>query len=46
LRVVSNKERKIKERLDLEIDRNDWRDVVPNIIVPTEKVYKIRNAKR
>lgn len=46
LRVVSNKERKIKERLDLEIDRNGWRDVIPNIIVPTEKVYKIRNGKK
>jgi len=46
LRVVSNKERKIKERLDLEVDRNGWRDIVPNIIVPTEKVYKIRNGKK
>ena len=46
LRVVSNKERKIKERLDLEIDRNGWREQVPNIIVATEKVYKIRNGKK
>jgi transcription termination/antitermination protein NusG len=46
LRVVSNKERKIKERLDLEIDRNGWRDSIPNIIVATEKVYKIRNGKK
>lgn len=46
LRVVSNKERKIKERLDLEVDRNGWRDVIPNVIVPTEKVYKIRNGKK
>jgi len=46
LRVVSNKERKIKERLDLEVDRNGWRDPIPNIIVATEKVYKIRNGKK
>jgi transcriptional antiterminator NusG len=46
LRVVSNKERKIKERLDMEIDRSGWRSVVLNIIVPTEKIYKIRNAKK
>lgn len=46
LRVVSNKERKIKERLDLELDRNEWRNLVPNIVVPTEKVYKIRNGKK
>ena len=46
LRVVSNKERKLKERIDLEIDRNEWRGIVPNVIVPTEKVYKIRNGKK
>jgi transcriptional antiterminator NusG len=46
LRVVSNKERKIKERLDLEINRSEWRDIVLNIIVPTEKIYKIRNGKK
>lgn len=46
LRVVSNKERKIKERLDLELDRNNWRELVPNVVVPTEKVYKIRNGKK
>jgi len=32
LRVVSNKERKLKERIDLEIDRNEWRGIVPNVI--------------
>lgn len=46
LRVVSNKERKIKERLDALIDRSGWQDIVPHIIVPTEKIYKIRNGKK
>jgi transcriptional antiterminator NusG len=46
LRVVSNKERKIKERLDLMIDRSGWQDIIPHIIVPTEKIYKIRNGKK
>ena len=46
LRVVSNKERKLKERIDLEIDRNEWRNIVLTIIVPTEKVFKIRNGKK
>lgn len=46
LRVVSNKERKIKERIDFELDRNEWRGIIPQIVVPTEKVYKIRNGKK
>ena len=46
LRVISGKERKIKERIELEIQRNNWKDFVTNILVPTEKVYKIRAGKK
>ena len=46
LRVVSNKEHKIKERLDFEIDRNGWRNKVPRVVVPTEKVFKIQKGKK
>ncbi len=47
LRVISGKEKKIKERLELEISRTSgWGDIVSQIVVPTEKVYKIRNGKK
>jgi transcriptional antiterminator NusG len=46
LRVISGKERKIIERIDLEIQRSNWGDVITQVIVPTEKVYKIRNGKK
>lgn len=46
LRVISGKERKIKERLDLEIVREGWEQAIIQILVPTEKVYKIRNGKK
>ena len=46
LRVISGKERKIKERIDLEIQRSEWDSVVKQILVPTEKVYKIRSGKK
>ena len=46
LRVISGKERKIKERIELEIQRSGWSDVITQILVPTEKVYKIRNGKK
>ena len=46
LRVISGKERKIKERIDLELLRSGWQDIVPQVIVPTEKVYKVRNGKK
>ena len=41
LRVVSGKERKIKEYLDLDLARMGYDTVVTQILVPTEKVYKI-----
>lgn len=46
LRVISGKEKKIKERLELEISRSGWSEVVTQILVPSEKVYKIRNGKK
>jgi transcriptional antiterminator NusG len=46
LRVISGKEKKIKERIDHEVDRSGWKDFIFQVIVPTEKVYKIRNGKK
>lgn len=46
LRVISGKEKKIKERIDLEVERSNWKDFIFQVIVPTEKVYKIRNGKK
>jgi len=46
LRVISGKERKIKERMELEIERSGWTDHITQILVPTEKVYKIRQGKK
>lgn len=46
LRVISGKERKIKERIELEVQRSNWKDFITQVLVPTEKVYKIRNGKK
>ena len=46
LRVISGKERKIKERIELEIDRSKWGEYIKHVLVPSEKVYKIRNGKK
>jgi transcription termination/antitermination protein NusG len=46
LRVISGKEKKIQERILLEIERSGWQEIVFSVIVPTEKVYKVRNGKK
>ena len=46
LRVVSGKERKVKEYLDKEISRGGWGDIVKQVFLPVEKVYKVQNGKK
>jgi transcriptional antiterminator NusG len=46
LRVISGKEKKIKEKIDLEIQRSGWQHIVTSVVVPTEKVFKIKSGKR
>lgn len=46
LRVISGKEKKIKEKIDLEVQRNNWESIVLQVIVPIEKVFKMRNGKK
>lgn len=46
LRVISGKEKKVKERVELEINRSELSEYITQVIVPTEKVYKIRNGKK
>src|ERR1700751_2986023 len=46
LRVVSGKERKIKEYLDKDVIRNGWSETIKQIFLPVEKVYKVQNGKK
>lgn len=46
LRVISGKERKIQERFTAEINNRVWEGILFQVLVPTEKVYKIRNGKK
>ena len=46
LRVVSGKEKKIKEYLDKDIVRNGWENVIKQVFLPMEKVYKVQNGKK
>jgi transcriptional antiterminator NusG len=46
LRVVSGKERKIKEYLDKDIIRNGWSEIIKQIFLPVEKVYKVQAGKK
>lgn len=46
LRVISGKERKIVERIIKEVELSGWDGIINQMVVPVEKVYKIRNGKK
>jgi transcriptional antiterminator NusG len=46
VRAVSGKEKKVKEYLELEISRMKLNDFVNQVLIPTEKVFKIQNGKK
>lgn len=46
LRVISGQEKKIKSYLETEISRAKLTDFIPQILIPSEKVYEMRNGKK
>ena len=46
LRAVSGKENKVKEYLDADIRNGNLGDYVSQVLIPTEKVYQVRNGKK
>ena len=46
LRAISGKEKKVKLMLDHEIELSGWENVINQVLIPTEKVYKIRKGKK
>ena len=46
IRAISGKEKKVKELLELEIDRHNLNDYVEQVLIPTEKIYQIRKGKK
>ena len=46
LRAIGGKEKKVKEYIDNEIKRLNLTDLIAQVLIPTEKVYQIRNGKK
>ena len=46
LRVISGKEKKLRDIIEKEIKLSGWSDIIPQVIVPTEKVYKLKGGKK
>lgn len=46
LRTVGGKEKKVKEYIESEISNLGLTDYVSQVLIPTEKVYQVRNGKK
>ena len=46
LRAIGGKEKKVKELIESEITRLKLQDYISQVLIPTEKVYQIRNGKK
>lgn len=46
VRAVSGQEKKAKTYLENEINRQGLQDYIPQVLIPTEKVYEMRNGKK
>jgi transcription termination/antitermination protein NusG len=46
LRTVSGKENKVREYLEAEIKNSSLSEYILQVLIPTEKVYQVRNGKR
>ena len=46
IRAISGKEKKVKQYLEAEISRLKLTDFVSQVLIPTEKVYQIKDGKK
>ncbi|MCX7987456.1 MAG: transcription termination/antitermination protein NusG [Bacteroidales bacterium] len=46
LRAISGKEKKVKELIENEVARLHLEDYISQVLIPTEKVYQIKNGKK
>lgn len=46
IRAVSGQEKKVKGYIETEITRQNLQDFVPQILIPSEKVFQMKNGKK
>jgi len=46
LRAIGGKEKKVKEYIESEITHQNLQDYITQVLIPTEKIYQIKNGKK
>ncbi len=46
VRAISGKEKKVKEQIEMEVEHEKLDHYISQVLIPTEKVFQIRNGKK
>lgn len=46
VRAIGGKEKKVRDSIELEIKRHKLENLVGQVLIPTEKIYQIKNGKK
>ena len=46
IRAIGGKEKKVKEYIETEVQNSHLEDYISQVLIPTEKVYQIKNGKK
>ena len=46
VRAISGKEKRVKDYIESEVSRLNLQDYISQVLIPTEKIYQIRNGKK
>jgi transcription termination/antitermination protein NusG len=46
VRAITGQEKKVKHNIEVELERAVKQNYVPEILIPTEKIYQIKNGKK
>ena len=46
VRAITGQEKKVKHNVEVELERDNKLSYVPEILIPTEKVYQVKNGKK
>jgi transcriptional antiterminator NusG len=46
VRAISGKEKKVKQQIELEVSRVGMSGLISQVLIPTEKIFQIKNGKK
>jgi transcriptional antiterminator NusG len=46
VRAITGQEKKVKHNIEVELERDNKTNFVPEILIPTEKIYQVKDGKK